>query len=250
MNDNCNYSGVGCLPSVSLPTHLQVPSAIPTPNGPASPLPTQQTPGTLHTPMAASAKPIPYTVKVMGYSYETTVGSLAYYADQAAYTLLPSAVGVSLGGTVSAGQTPVGGQGGSNASAACNWRSGTCGTFQGYQFSGALGVIEGASGSFEAGLFTSFGGSDVDTVAGPNHIGSIDANLVPGVGINASLSGSISVDPKTESLAVDPNSNHYITTYGISAGFSAGAEVEISVSGSPAYLPGIPGPLNNTWRTR
>ena len=99
-----------------------------------------------------------------------------------------------------------------------------------------------------AGAFASFGGSDVNTVAGPVHSVAFGERIVPIVGENATASLAISVDERTGSLAVDPISGHYVTTVGVSGGPSFGAEGSVHVSASPAFVPGIPDPLNNTWR--
>jgi RHS repeat-associated protein len=199
--------------------------------------------GEWHAPMSL---PQPYTVKVLGNEYQTSVGSTAYQIDQVAYAILPTTLGLTLGGGVSGGQTPVVVQASSNVAGACNWRSAECGGFSGYQISAGSGVAEGASGNFDAGIFATWGNSDLSGVAGPNNIVTINGKIVPGVGGNATVTLGQSVDEKTRTPAVDKVSGYRINSVGISAGPSFGANVETSVQVSPAYIPGVPKPLNNT----
>ena len=208
-------------------------------------LPSSLPGGEWHAPMSV---PQPYTVKVLGQNYQTTVGSIPYQVDQAAYAILPTTVGLSLGDSVSYGTVvvPVASQASSKVSAACNWRSAECGTFSGYQISSGIAGGGGASGNLDLSLFAAWGNSTLAGVAGPSNTYSLNGKLIPGVGANAAISWSQSVDPDTKALAVDETSGHRINTVGISAGPSLGGDVEVSVQVSPAYLPGIPWALNNT----
>ena len=51
-----------------------------------------------------------------------------------------------------------------------------------------------------------------------------------------------------QALAIDKVSGKYVTTIGINGGPSFGAEGSVHAAISPAYIPGIADPLNNTWR--
>jgi RHS repeat-associated protein len=233
------------LPKVVINTQISIDTSIRASNKVVSPLPANAAAGEWHAPMSL---PEPYTVKLPTGDIQTSVGTTLYQADQVAYAVLPTGAGVTIGGGVSAGITPIAGQVSSNVAIACNWRSWECDTFSGYQFSAGPAVAEGVSGNFDAGFFGTWGNSDLSGVAGPNNILSASAKVVPGIGGNGTVSWSQSVDEKTQTLAVDKNSGYRINTVGFSAGPSFGANVEFVAQASPAYLPGLPWALNNTFR--